>query len=273
MEPLLFKTLEVRLAANAAEIEAAQALRYRTFYDEMKARPTPRMRQLERDVDPYDSVCDHLLIVDRERSIGTPCVVGTYRMMRKEAADGNAGFYSEGEFDLGPVLAYPGEVLELGRSCIDPAYRKRGAMQLLWAGIARYIFEHDIEILFGCGSLPGTDPGEVKAALSYLHHYHLAPEDIRPRALDLRAVAMELLPKDAVDPVAAQRELPPLIKGYLRLGAAVGNGAVVDHRFNTIDVCVVVETERIAERYRRHYDPARPREVEFDGRPLELAPS
>ncbi len=253
MESLLFGDLEVRLAKNAADVDAAQALRYRIFYNEMQASPTPRMRQAGRDFDPYDSACDHLLIVDHKHDSGISSVVGTYRMMRKESANNAAGFYSEAEFDLGPLLDYPGEALELGRSCIDPAYRKRGAMQLLWAGVAQYIFERDIEILFGCGSLPGTDLNEARLALSYLHHFHLAPLESQPCALDLRAARIDLLPKDMIDPVAAQRQLPPLMKGYLRLGCMVGRGAVIDHRFNTIDVCVVLESDRLTERYRRHY--------------------
>jgi putative hemolysin len=273
MEPLVFGNLEVRLARNDAEVDAAQALRYRIFYGEMKASPTPRMRQAGRDVDPYDSVCDHLLIIDREHASGIPSVVGTYRMMRKESANNAAGFYSEAEFDLGPLLDYPGEVLELGRSCIDPAYRKSGAMQFLWAGIARYISEHDIEILFGCGSLPGTDPSEAKPALSYLHHFHLASSEIQPRALDLRAAAIPLLPKSAIDPAAAWRQLPPLMKGYLRLGGMIGNGAVIDYRFNTIDVCVVLETERLSERYRRHYSSFSAAKDKFEGATMETGVS
>lgn len=273
MESLLFGDLEVRLAENAADVDAAQALRYRIFYDEMKASPTPRMRQAGRDFDPYDSACDHLLIIDHKHDSGASSVVGTYRMMRKESANGNAEFYSEAEFDLGPLLDYPGEVLELGRSCIDAAYRKRGAMQLLWAGIARYIFERDIEILFGCGSLPGTDLDEARMALSYLHHFRLAPSEIQPRALDLHAAAVTPLPKETIDPVEAQRRLPPLMKGYLRLGGMVGSGAVVDHRFNTIDVCVVLESERLAERYRRHYSPFASSREKFSGETMGTATS
>ena len=271
MDSLLFGDLEIRLARHAAEVDAAQALRYRIFYDEMKASPTPRMRQAGRDIDPYDSACDHLLVIDCKHESGAPSVVGTYRMMSKKSASNAAGFYSEAEFDLGPLLDYPGEVLELGRSCIDPAYRKRGVMQFLWAGIAQYIAEQDIKILFGCGSLPGTDLNDARLALSYLHHFHLALSEIQPRALDLHAAAISLLPKEVIDPAAALRQLPPLMKGYLRLGGMVGRGAVIDHRFNTIDVCVVLESERLSERYRRHYSLfSTPRE-NFAGEKMETA--
>ncbi len=255
MEPVVFANFEVRLARSDSEVDLAQALRYRVFYEEMGAVPTPRMSQTRRDVDPYDSVCEHLLLIDRARSGEIPSVVGTYRMMHKSAANRNAGFYSESEFDLGPLLDHPGEVLELGRSCIDPAYRSRSAMQIMWAGLARYIHKENIAILFGCGSLPGTDLKEARLALSYLHRFHLAPSDICPRALDLRAAEIDLLAEEGIDIEAAQRQLPPLIKGYLRLGAMVGRGAVIDHRFNTVDVCVVLESERLTDRYRKHFSP------------------
>ena len=240
MEPVVFANFEVRLANSDSEVDLAQALRYRVFYEEMGAIPTPRMRQARRDMDPYDSVCEHLLLIDRVQVDETPRVIGTYRMMRKSIANRNAGFYSESEFDLGPLLDHSGEVLELGRSCIDPAYRSRSAMQIMWAGLARYIHRENIAILFGCGSLPGTDLNEARLALSYLHRFHLASADICPRALDLRAAAIDLLPKDEIDVESAQRQLPPLIRGYLRLGATIGRGAVIDHRFNTVDVCVLL---------------------------------
>jgi len=158
MEPLRFNNLEVRLARNDVDLDAAQALRYRVFYDEMGAKPSLRCRSLMRDIDPYDEVCDHLLVIDLERSgPDTPCVVGTYRLLRNSVAEEAAGFYSEDEFNLGGLQYYPGEIMELGRSCINAAYRKRGAMQLLWRGIAEYIYRHNIHVMFGCGSIHGTD--------------------------------------------------------------------------------------------------------------------
>jgi putative hemolysin len=126
-------------------------------------------------------------------------------------------------------------------------------MQLLWRGIAIYVFRYDIKLMFGCASLPGTDPDALALPLSYLFHYHLAPPEIRPQAIADRYVEMDLLERDEVDVKAALAEMPPLIKGYLRLGGFVGNGAVTDDQFNTTDVCVVVKTSLVTEKYYRHY--------------------
>lgn len=254
MQALRFNSLEVRLAETEAEVDAAQALRYRVFYDEMGAKPTPNRKKLMRDVDPYDGICDHLLVIDLEHGTkADPEVVGTYRLLRGAVAEASAGFYSEAEFDLAGLLAHPGEIMELGRSCINAEYRRRGAMQLLWRGIADYIFEHKVEIMFGCGSIHGTNVEEAKRALAFLHHFHRAPKGLRPHALAGRYVEMNTMKKKHIDAKLAESELPPLLKGYLRLGAYVGDGAVIDHQFNTIDVCVVVETEKVTDKYIRHF--------------------
>ena len=245
---------EIRLAADAAEVEAAQALRYRVFYHEMGARPSPEMEAVGRDFDSFDDLCDHLLVIDRSKGGGAAGVVGTYRLLRGEQAERAGRFYSEDEYDITPVKAFPGNVLELGRSCVDGAYRNKSTMQLLWQGIAAYVFHHDIGLMFGCASLPGTDPQALAVQLSYLYHHHLAPEDLRPRALADRSTAMNLLPADGFDAVRALASLPPLVKGYLRLGGFVGDGAVIDHQFNTTDVCVLVKTDLVASKYYKHYD-------------------
>jgi putative hemolysin len=242
--------LEVRLARDEAEIRAAQRLRYRVFYDEMAARPTPEMLAGERDFDEFDRICDHLLVVDR--SSGE--VVGTYRLIRRSAAIRHGRFYSADEYDLSPLLAQPGEILELGRSCVAVGYRTRAAMQLLWRGIAGYVFRHDIGLMFGCASLPGTDIGALRLPLSYLHHHHLAPPELRPRAIPSRYVDMNLLDRADIDVPRAVAELAPLIKGYLRLGGFVGDGAVVDNQFNTTDVCIIVKTDLVTAKYYRHYE-------------------
>ena len=245
--------LQVRLAHAPLDVEAAQALRYRVFYGEMGAIPTVEMRLRERDFDAFDALCDHLLVIDPARGNGHPRVVGTYRLLRKSVALRAQGFYSQQEFDIGRLVERPGEIVELGRSCVDAEYRTRAVMQLLWAGLADYIEAFDIRLMFGCASLPGTEPAELRAALSYLHHFHLAPETLRPRALDGRYVEMATLPPAAVDRPTALNALPPLMKGYLRVGGFVGDGAVVDHQFNTTDVCIIVKTDSISAKYRRHY--------------------
>jgi L-ornithine Nalpha-acyltransferase len=246
--------LRVRLAENAADVDAAQALRYRIFYEVMGARPLPGMEQLRRDHDRYDHDCDHLLVIDHSRGSGADAVVGTYRLIRREVAARLGTFYSAAEYDIAPLIAYPGEILELGRSCVDSGYRARPVMQLLWSGIAAYVFHYDIALMFGCASLPGTDPEVLGVPLSYLYYHHLAPPALRARALPERFVDMRRLRPAMLDPVRTLAALPPLIKGYLRLGGFVGDGAVIDEQFNTTDVCIVVKTDLVAEKYSRHYE-------------------
>jgi L-ornithine Nalpha-acyltransferase len=246
--------LQVRLAEGAAEIDAAQRLRYRVFYDEMGAKPTAEMERLRRDFDDFDEVCDHLLVIDHARGGGAHAVVGTYRLIRREAAERQGRFYSAAEYDIAKIAAYPHEILELGRSCVDASARNRPTMQLLWRGIASYVFHYDIALMFGCASLPGTDPEALALPLSYLHHHHLAPPALRPRALAERYVEMRRLDREAIDAAKTLAELPPLIKGYLRLGGFVGDGAVIDHQFNTTDVCIVVKTDLVTDKYYRHYE-------------------
>jgi len=247
-------TLEVRLARDEGEVAAAQALRYRVFYQEMGAHPTVETALAQRDFDDFDAVCDHLLVFDHARGAGNDAVIGTYRLIRREAATRVGHFYSAAEYDVRCVAEYPGAVLELGRSCIDAQWRTRPTMQLLWRGIAAYVFDYGIELMFGCASLLGTDPNALAVPLSYLYHHHLAPPALQPRALGDRYLDMNRLPADAFDPAEALNQLPPLLKGYLRLGGFVGDGAVVDQQFNTTDVCIVVKTDLVTEKYYRHYE-------------------
>ena len=252
-EPVTAGNQIIRLATSAAELDAAQELRYRVFYDEMGARPLPEMAASRRDFDRYDAACDHLVVVDSQRTDGNQ-VVGTYRVMRREHARVVRGFYSASEFDVRPLVRFNGNIMELGRSCVDEGYRDRATMQLLWRGIAEYVNTHNIDLMFGCASLPGTDPEQLKIQLSYLYHFHRAPEALRTRALPHRFIDMNLLPKEEINPKRALASLPPLLKGYLRVGGFIGDGAVIDHQFNTTDVCIIVKTDMIAERYTRHYD-------------------
>ncbi len=243
--------LDVRLAVSEAEIAAAQALRYQIFYDEMGATPTAAMARQRRDIDAYDAICDHLLVVDHGFD-GRPHVVGTYRLLRQSIAQAHHGFYSAGEYDLSPLLAQStpdSQLLELGRSCVAPAWRNNATITLLWRGIAAYLQTHNIGHMFGCASLHGAEPLLHTAELSHLYHHHLAPPELRARALPEHHVPMNRLPAASIDPRAAARALPPLLKGYLRVGAMVGDGGFVDHQFNTVDVFVVMPVDRITSRY------------------------
>jgi putative hemolysin len=224
------------------------------FYEEMTAHPTPEMAARRRDFDAFDTACDHLLVLDHRRGEGTKAIVGTYRLIRRSAAAERGRFYSSAEYDIQKMVDYPGEVLELGRSCIAKDARNTATMQMLWRGIALYAYHYNIQVMFGCASFPGTDPQQHAQAMSYLHHHHLAPPEIRVRALDSRYVKMDMLPAGSYDPRKALARVPPLIKGYLRLGGFVGDGAVIDTQFNTTDVFIIVKTELVTEKYIRHYE-------------------
>jgi putative hemolysin len=246
-------SLDIRLAESSVEIEAAQELRYQIFYEEMSAAPTPGMRALGRDFDSFDPYCDHLVIIDNSKGEGAKGIVATYRLMRREGARQRGQFYSIDEYDIGAIERFPGEILELGRSCVAGAYRTRALMQLLWKGIAEYVKFFRIGVMFGCGSFPGTDPQLHRLPLSYLHHRHLAPEPYRARALQHRYIDMAMMPATEINEKRAIQQLPPLIKGYLRLGGFVGDGAVIDNQFGTVDVNIVVVTDLMAGKYSRHY--------------------
>lgn len=243
--------LRLRLANSAADVRAAQKLRWEIFYEECGARALPDSAAHGLDIDRYDDFCDHLLVI--EDSPSGEQVVGTYRLLRESVARRHGGFYTSSEYDLTPLIRQSEsnglELLELGRSCVRPAHRNSGTIALLWRGIADYLVQHRLGLMIGCASFAGTDAGTHQAALSYLWHSHLAPADQRPSVHPSHRADVELLPIGSYDPRLAFRELPPLIKGYLRVGAMVGDGAFVDRAFNTVDICMVMPVKRIAQRY------------------------
>ncbi|WP_235911575.1 GNAT family N-acetyltransferase [Mesorhizobium xinjiangense] len=248
--------LEVRLARNSSEIAAAQEVRFRVFYDELGAK-RQFVHELEsRDSDRFDAVCDHLLVVDT--AIGGPDrqqIVGTYRLLRQEQAMAAGGFYSDEEFELEALMArHPHRrFLELGRSCVLPEYRSKRTVELLWQGIWAYCRRHAIDVMTGCASFPGVTPAAHAEALSFLAQNCRAEADWDVRAVASRYNDMDLVPAEAVDTRAALAAMPPLIKGYLRLGAKVGDGCVVDRDFRTTDIFIVLPVEHIADRYINYY--------------------
>ncbi len=259
--PVLAATgaLEVRVAETDNEIEHAQRVRYRVFYEEMAAIPSPQMRESGRDFDRFDEVCDHLLVVDRAShdEDGQPVVVGTYRLMRDEYAKKLGGFYTATEYDIAPMLnGRPADTryLELGRSCVVKEYRsKASTMQLLWRGLMAYAFRFNIDVLFGCASFQGTDPAALALPLSYLHHFHEMPPGVRVKARPELYVGMDLIPKDQLDPKEALRAMPPLVKGYVRAGCRIGDGAVIDHQFSTTDVFIYLPLADLDPRYKSRF--------------------
>lgn len=243
---------ELRLAATPEDLRAAQRLRYEIFVAELGASGTMVDHEARLEQDRFDPFFDHLLLLDHRRPENDR-VVGVYRVMRSDQAEAAGAFYTEAEYDLSALRVSGRQLLELGRSCVHRDYRGGTAMMRLWNGLADYIARHRIEVLFGVASFRGTDTGSVAEPLSFLHHRHLAPPELRPRAKPAGFQRMDLVPEDALDRHGATRAIPPLIKAYLRLGGAVGEGAYIDRAFNCIDVCLVMDTARMSDRHRAIY--------------------
>jgi L-ornithine Nalpha-acyltransferase len=250
--PITQGALIVRLAETDTEVALAQRLRYRIFCEEMGASANQDVQTQKRDFDQYDPHCDHVLVIDDSRPADEK-VVGTYRLLTRTNMKAVGNFYTESEYDIAALKNAEGEIMELGRSCVEIPYRTRPVIQMLWKGIGAYVTAKQIRLMFGCASFHGIEPKAHQLALAYLHHFHLAPEAIRPVALPHYHVNLNLMAKDAVDPRAALNLLPTLIKGYLRLGGLIGDGGVVDYAFNTTDVSIVVQTETLSDRYAQRY--------------------
>jgi putative hemolysin len=260
-------SFEIRLATTPRDLRGAQRLRYTVFYEEGRAIASRAVARARRDLCPFDAICDHLVVIDTEparegakregkgETKGKPMVVGTYRLLRRDIAEAHNGFYSQGEFDLRPLLArWPRtRFLELGRSCVHAKYRSKRVIELLWRGLWLYAKRHDIDALVGCASLPGTDLETLRLPLSFLHHHAQADEAWQVAAWPHGAAAFTPLPKDAVDIRRGIAALPPLLKAYLRTGARFSASAVIDHQFGTTDVFAVMPMTDIEERYLAHY--------------------
>ncbi|MEM6275688.1 MAG: GNAT family N-acyltransferase [Pseudomonadota bacterium] len=231
--------LELRLAADEADIRACQRLRYRVFVEELGGDGDMVDHDARLEADSHDAVYDHLMLIDR-RQEAPDHVVGVYRLMPGDRAETH-GFYSAAEYELGCLTGSDRRLLELGRSCLDAAYRGGSAMYLMWQALAGYIQERQIEILFGVASFHGTDAARLAPALSLLHHRHLAPEPLRVRARPKGYKPMDLIAEDQIDRRAAMAQVPALMKAYLRLGGFVGEGAFIDRPFNTTDVCLILD--------------------------------
>lgn len=246
----------VRLAESEEDVAAAQRLRYIVFVEEMGATPDPEDAKLRRERDRFDPYFEHLLLIDNEANPEDPLdyVAGVYRLMRGSAARAGIGFYGASEYDLTKMIEFPEETLELGRSCVAAEHRGGAGMHLLWTGLGQYVADHHVRILFGVASFHGQDPAPLAQPLSYLYYNHLAPEDLRVRAVEDAYVPMNALPADQVDNTEAMRQIPALIKAYIRLGGFIGDGAFIDHEFNTIDVCLLMDTTRMVQRYRKFYE-------------------
>ena len=243
----------MKLAETEEEVLASQRLRYRVFVEEMGARVDGESERRGIERDAFDPFFDHLILLDNTDEDPGIAVIGTYRLLRGEVAAAGPGFYGSSEFDLECIARTGRRSVELGRSCVDARYRGGPAMLLLWNGLAEYVLSRDIEIMFGVASFPGVDPDPIEHALSYLYHNHLAPSDIRVRVREDHATPINTRPRETTDRRAALAQMPALIKGYLRLGGFVGEGAYIDHGFNTVDVCLILDTARMSAKHKAHY--------------------
>lgn len=243
----------LRLARDARDLQAAQRLRYQVFIEELGGDGPLVDHENRLEIDEFDPFFDHLLLIDETRTEPLSDVVGVYRLLPCDQAAKLGRYYSEGEYDLTPLKATGRKLVELGRSCVHPDHRGGAAMLLLWNALADYVLEREIEVMFGTASFHGTDAQSMAQALSYLHYNHLAPEDLRVSALPAHRQPMDLLPEDQVDRREALKVMPPLIKAYLRLGGFVGDGAWIDHAFNTTDVCLLMDTSRMSGKHRDFY--------------------
>ncbi|BDB96424.1 GNAT family N-acetyltransferase [Candidatus Hydrogenosomobacter endosymbioticus] len=243
--------LEVRIAVSHEEVLASQELRYRVFCGgngEACVQSGEDAKKI--DVDRFDDFCHHLVVIDLSRSAR---VIASYRLITRDAASKCGGFYSSSEFDMSCMDLYKGNVLELGRACVDPLYRSKKAFNMLLKWLDRYVKLFHIDVMFGCASFYGTQEEDFKNALSLLYYRHLAPPQLRPKVRKGLGIDMKMLPEECIDYARAEQEMPSLMKGYLKIGAVVGDGAFLDKQFNCIDVCVIVFANSLSRDYLKRF--------------------
>jgi L-ornithine Nalpha-acyltransferase len=246
--------LALRLATSDLDVRGAQRLRYRVFVQELGAGGDMVDHDARLEQDALDAHFDHLILVDPAIDPDTlDHVVGVYRLLPCDRAAAIGRFYCDDEYDLAPLRAAGRRLVELGRSCVHPDHRRGAAMLLLWNGLAEYVIARGIEVMFGVASFPGADPAPHLQALAWLHHHHLAPPALRVRALPDGFFPMDGLGREGLDRKAALAAMPPLIRAYLRLGGMVGEGAWIDRKFNTTDVCLMIDTAAMSGRHHDFY--------------------
>ncbi|MFY1690088.1 GNAT family N-acetyltransferase [Plantactinospora sp. WMMB782] len=243
------------IADSASQVAAAQRLRHSVFVDEFGADLRTPVTGL--DVDEFDPYCEHLIV--REDASGA--VVGTYRMLPPDRAAQAGRRYAEGEFDLSPLAPLRDELVEIGRSCVDPAHRTGAVINLMWAGIARYLQLRGLRWLGGCTSVPLDDAGATAVEVwSQVRRRHLSPPPLRVRphrpwlAEPTGVAALAAAGADPGAPTGRGRAgMPPLLRGYLRLGAWVCGEPAYDPEFDVADFYVLLPMDRMPDRYRRHF--------------------
>ena len=250
------RDFEVRLTRTKEERKQVRQLRYEVFCLEENATPTEEQKNLGEEYDAYDTYADYMAVFHNNT------VVGTYRIIDRAAAEKMGGFYTESEFNISKIKSVKSNIAEMSRACVKKEYRDNGlVLRLLWAGLYEYVVKRRISILFGVPSFVGTNPAQSAQALSYLYYNHLSPLHLRATVLkenldssiDPGMTQMNILPRAFVDDVEARKQMTPLIKGYLRLGATFGRGVFIDKPFGTYDVFVMVQTKNIDRTYQKHF--------------------
>ena len=256
MVPEITSRFEVRLAKSKEEIIQAQKLRYEVFVREFGAKVSGSNKRLKLDSDQFDQFCEHLILVDKEFSDGDSRmpVVGTIRLLEAEVAKKNRGFYSASEYNLTRIYEMEKRSLEIGRACIYQAYRKNIALMMLWKGLADFVIKREIKVLFGVASFHGVNPSTYSSALSLLYHRYRAPDNLKFRALPSGYLDMNIIPDNKIEVGRAMLQMPNLIKAYLRLGGKVAEGGFIDSIFNTIDIGVIIDTDKMTTKYREFYE-------------------
>ena len=243
----------IKIAETSDELHAAQRLRYKVFVEEMGANVADDCHFTQLEYDDFDQDFDHLILIDKLKKNSIENVIGVYRLLLNTSVHKSRGFYSGSEYDLDCLIRTERKLLELGRSCIDIEHRGGIAIHVMWNGLAQYVIDNDVELLFGVASFHGTDTNQISHALSFLHYNYLAPLKLRPIAIGKNKIDMDILDRPDVEKITALKQLPPLIKAYIRLGGYVGNGASIDADFNSIDVCLIMDTKNMSEKYKKLY--------------------
>ncbi len=234
----------VRFAKTADEVRAAQALRYRVFYQEKHGNPTAEMQEHQRDMDQWDDGGFHIVVLDT-RVQEQPAVVGTLRLFFSGCLAPQQQFYTEETFDVTRLKKHFGNALELSRFCVDPDGRGGVILMLIWKYAMSFIQDNSIPVMLGCASFAEANVQKHLPILNYLYEHHLAPQSLRPEPKVKEHIDLNALYEPNPSWDEAQKSIPTLLRGYLKLGAKISDAAIVDTAFNTVYVAIYVETSHM----------------------------
>jgi putative hemolysin len=247
---------EVRLTRSKEERKLVRQLRYRCFIEDEGFPATEEQKELREEYDDFDVHADYMGV------FYNGAIIGTYRIIDREAAERLGGFYSETEFDITKIKKHRGNIAEMSRACVDREYRENSlVMSMLWMGLGEYILRNKVQILFGMATWFGGNPVDSMHTLSYLYYNHLSPSDLRAvmdankidESVNPKMTRMNILPEVFVDREKAYKEMPALIKGYLRLNGTFGRGVSICPREDNYSVFAMVLTKNIGKAYQKRF--------------------